>query len=172
MATKADFVITNAKVFTSNRENPRAEAVAIKGNRIVYVGTSEGAKNYTDKSTRVVDGQGRTVTPGFIDSHFHLLWGAISMGGAQLYDATDVEGVQNVLRSFAAENKTNEWVEGRGVKYNIISSRAELDAVTADRPIYINAYDGHTSWEYKSAGNRRDLKAGQGCTRQRRYRPR
>lgn len=146
MATKADFVITNAKVFTSNRENPRAEAVAIKGNRIVYVGTSEGAKNYTDKSTRVVDGQGRTVTPGFIDSHFHLLWGAISMGGAQLYDATDVEGVQNVLRSFAAENKTNEWVEGRGVKYNIISSRAELDAVTADRPIYINAYDGHTSW--------------------------
>jgi len=146
MPSKADIVITNAKVFTSDKKNLYAEAVAVKGNRIVFVGTSTDVKEYIGKSTRVIDGLGHTVTPGFIDSHFHLLWGSISMGGAQLYDATNIECVQNILRTFAIENKTNEWIEGRGVKYNIISSRTELDAVTTDKPIYVNAYDGHTSW--------------------------
>lgn len=75
MPTKADFVIENAKVFTSNEENPQAEAVAVKGNRIIFVGTNEEVKSHLDSSTQVIDGMGRTVTPGFIDSHFHLLWG-------------------------------------------------------------------------------------------------
>ncbi len=146
MSSKADFVITNAKIFTSNKENPSAEAVAVKGNRILFVGNSDGAKEFLGENTRVIDGKGRTLTPGFIDSHFHLLWGSISMGGAQLYESANIEEIHTVLKSFAAENKTSEWIEGRGVKYNIISSREELDAVSSDRPIYVNAYDGHTSW--------------------------
>ena len=146
MSSKADFVIMNAQVFTSDEKYPRAEAVAVKGNRIVFVGSSDGAKEFQDKTTRVVDGKGCTVISGLIDSHFHLLWGSISMGGAQLYKATNVEDVKEILRSFAKENKTSEWIDGRGVKYNIISSREELDGATSDRPIYINAYDGHTSW--------------------------
>lgn len=146
MPAKADIVINNARVFTSDGGNPKAQAVAVRGNRIVYVGTNEGVKEYIGPATRVVDGQSHTLTPGFIDSHFHLLWGSISMGGAQLYDVTDIKGIQEILRTFAAENKTNEWIEGRGVKYTTISSRAELDEVSKDRPIYVNAYDGHTSW--------------------------
>ncbi|MBN8658080.1 MAG: amidohydrolase [Anaerolineae bacterium] len=146
MSAKADIVIENAKVFTSNKEAPSAEAVAVKGNRIIYVGTNEGAKALKDANTRVIDGQGRTLTPGFIDSHFHLLWGAISMGGAQLYDAKDVNDVKTVLLEHAEKNKTAEWVEGRGVRYDVIANRHELDAIIADKPIYINAYDGHTSW--------------------------
>ena len=146
MPTTADFIIENAKIFTSDEGKPRAEALAVKGNRILFVGTNEEAKEYKDSATRVVDGQGRTVTPGFIDSHFHLLWGSISMGGAQLYDAKNLEDVKQVLQTFAAENRTSEWVDGRGVKYNIISTRQELDAMVSDRPVYINAYDGHTSW--------------------------
>ena len=146
MSSTADLVITNAKVFTSDKENPWAEAVAVKGNRILFVGTNEEAKKYIETSTRVIDAMGRTVTAGFIDSHFHLLWGSISMGGAQLYEATNIEDIQKVLKDFAAENKTSEWIEGRGVKYTMISSREELDEVSKDRPIYVNAYDGHTSW--------------------------
>jgi predicted amidohydrolase YtcJ len=146
MSSNADFVITNAKVFTSDEKNPQAESVAVKGNRIVFVGTNDEIKEFMSEGTRVIDGKGRTLTPGFIDSHFHLLWGAISMGGAQLYETTNVQEVQDTLRSFATENKTGTWIEGRGVRYNIISTREELDAVSLDRPIYINAYDGHTSW--------------------------
>lgn len=146
MSTKADVAIINARVFTSDPTNPWAEAVAIKGNRILYVGGDDGARDFIDSSTRVIDGAGRTLTAGFIDSHFHLLWGAISMGGAQLYDARNLDDVRQILQTFARENKTNPWVEGRGVKYDIITTRQELDAIIPDKPVYINAYDGHTSW--------------------------
>ena len=146
MPTIADFIIENANIFTSDEGKPRAEALAVKDNKIIFVGTNEEVKQFKDSSTRVIDGKGRTVTPGFIDSHFHLLWGAISMGGAQLYDAKNLDDVKQVLQAFAAENKTNEWIDGRGIKYDIISNRQELDAVVSDKPVYINAYDGHTSW--------------------------
>ncbi|MFN8413028.1 MAG: amidohydrolase [Anaerolineales bacterium] len=146
MASNADFVITNAKVFTSDSENPQAEAIAIKGNRIVYAGTNAGAKEYQGTATQVIDAQGKTVTPGFIDSHFHLLWGAISLGGAQLYEVKGLEDLEKVLKTFEAENKTNDWVEGRGVRYDVVSTRHELDKIISDKPVYLNAYDGHTSW--------------------------
>ena len=68
------------------------------------------------------------------------------MGGAQLYDAKDVNDVKTVLLEHAGKNKTAEWIEGRGVRYDVIANRHELDAIIADKPIYINAYDGHTSW--------------------------
>ncbi len=146
MPSKADFVITNAKVFTSDEGHPQAEAVAVKGNRITYVGTNVGANEFQDKSTRVIDAKGCTVTPGFIDSHFHLLWGSIWMGSAQLYEAKTMDDVKESLQAFAAQNKTNEWVDGRGIKYGIIPSRKELDEIVSGHPVYINAYDGHTSW--------------------------
>ena len=146
MSTKADLVIENAKVFTSNMAALHAQAVAVKGNRIIFTGTNEDVKQYIDSSTRVIDGQGRTLTPGFIDSHFHLLWGSIWAGSAQLYEVKNFDDLKQALQAFAAENKTAAWVDGRGIKYNIISGRAELDQIVSDRPVYINAYDGHTSW--------------------------
>jgi predicted amidohydrolase YtcJ len=146
MSKAADLIITNAKVFTSDISNPNAEAVAIKGNRIVFVGSNADAKNWRDKSTRVVDGKGCTLTPGFIDSHFHLLWGSIWMGSAQLQEVKNLDDLKQVLLDFANKNKTALWVTGRGIKYNIVSTRQELDAIIADRPIYVGAYDGHTGW--------------------------
>ncbi len=142
----ADVIITNAKVFTSDEANPFAEAVAIKGNRIVYVGTNEGAESFKIDSTRLIDAQGRTLTAGFIDTHVHLLWGSIWMGNAQLQEVKTKEDLKNILSDYASENRTNPWVLGRGIKYGIVSTRQELDAILADRPVYIGAYDGHTGW--------------------------
>jgi len=146
MIIKADIVIENAQVFTSNADMPHAEAVAVKGSRIVYVGSNKGAQALKGESTRVIDGQGHTLTAGFIDSHFHLLWGAIWAGSAQLYDAKDLNDVKTILTEFAAQNQTSEWVDGRGIKYGIVETRQQLDEIISDRPVYINAYDGHTSW--------------------------
>ncbi|MCB9145148.1 MAG: amidohydrolase [Anaerolineales bacterium] len=146
MSKQADLIIENAKIFTSHKENPSAEAVAVKGNRIVFVGTNDGVQKFKGENTRVIDGQGHTLTAGLIDSHFHLLWGAVWAGSAQLYDAQTPADVANALKTFAKENKTAEWVDGRGIKYGIIFTRQQLDEIIADRPIYINAYDGHTSW--------------------------
>ena len=82
----ADVIITNARVFTSDESNPHAEAVAVRGNRILYVGSNEGVHSLKNHSTRVIDGQGHTLTAGFIDAHVHLLSGSIWMGTAQLRD--------------------------------------------------------------------------------------
>jgi predicted amidohydrolase YtcJ len=93
-----------------------------------------------------MDGQGHTLTAGFIDTHVHLLSGAIWMGTAQLQEIRTKEDLKNVLLDFADENKTDPWVVGRGIKYNIVSTRQELDQIIADRPMYISSYDGHTGW--------------------------
>jgi len=146
MTQTADTIITNAKIFTSDESNPHAEAVAVKGNRIVYVGTSEGVKEFQDQSTRVIDGQGHTLTPGFIDTHVHLLWGSIWMGNAQLQEVRTKEDLKKVLLDFADSNQTDAWVVGRGIRYGIVSTRQELDEIIADRPVYIGAFDGHTGW--------------------------
>ena len=142
----ADVIFTNARVFTGDESNPQAQAVAVRGNRIVYVGSNEGAHSFRDPSTRLIDGQGHTLTAGFIDTHVHLLSGSIWMGTAQLRDVRTREDLKRVLLDFAANNRTDPWVIGRGIKYGIVSTRQELDEIFADRPLYIGAYDGHTAW--------------------------
>jgi predicted amidohydrolase YtcJ len=82
--THADILITNARVFTADTDHPRAEAVALRGNRIVFVGSNAEAESLRGPDTRVIDAAGRTVMPGFIDSHFHLLNGAKELRFAQL----------------------------------------------------------------------------------------
>lgn len=142
----ADFIIRNANVFTSDETNPTAETVAVKGNRIVYVGDNAGAEPFCGDSARVIDGQGRTLTPGFIDTHVHLFWGAIWMGNAQLQEVKTIDDLKQILLDFAEKNRTDPWVVGRGIRYGIVSTRQELDEIIADRPVYIGAYDGHTGW--------------------------
>ncbi len=146
MSHAADVIFTNAHVFTSDEANPRAEAVAVRGNRITYVGSRTGVSEWRGPGTREIDARGNTLLPGFIDSHFHLLWGCIWLGSAQLQEVKTKEDLKKVLLDFAGENKTTAWVDGRGIKYGIISTRQELDAIIADRPVYVGAYDGHTAW--------------------------
>ena len=146
MSQSADVIFLNARVFTSDESYPHAEAVAVKRNRIVHVGDNAGARTWRGETTRVIDGQGHTLAPGFIDSHVHLLWGSIWMGNAQLREVRNKEDLKRVLTEFAEQNKTNPWVIGRGIKYSIVSTRRELDEIMADRPVYIGAFDGHTGW--------------------------
>ena len=142
----ADFIIRNARVFTGDETHPWAEAVVVKGNRIVYVGADEGLASYRGGNSRVIDGRGGTLTPGFIDTHVHLLHGAMWMGTAQLQNVRTKAELGNILLPFADANQTSEWVVGRGIRYGIVSTRKELDEIVPDRPVYIGAFDGHTAW--------------------------
>jgi predicted amidohydrolase YtcJ len=146
MSHFADVIITNVKVFTADGSNPHAEAVAVRGDRIVYVGSKAEVDEWRGRGTRVLDGQGNTLLPGFIDSHFHLLWGSIELADAQLQGVRTSNDLRGVLQAFAADNKTSPWVVGNGIKYGIISTRQELDIILPDRPVFIEAYDGHTGW--------------------------
>jgi len=142
----ADTIITNASVFTSDESNPRADTVAVKGNRIVYVGKNASIHEFCDDKTRIIDGQNRTLTPGFIDTHVHLLSGATWMGYAELSSARTKDDVQKILREYAEHNPTNEWIIGWRSHYDVISTRQELDEIIADRPVYVRAADAHTAW--------------------------
>lgn len=146
MSTSADIIISNAHVFTSDPTRPRAEAVAVRGDRILFVGSNPEVQAWRSAGTREIDGQGKTLLAGFIDSHFHLLWGSIWLGNAQLREIKDRPKLEQVLLAYASENRTTPWVVGRGIQYNIVSTRQELDAILPDRPVYVGAYDGHTAW--------------------------
>lgn len=143
---EADILITNARVFTSVPEKPYAEAVAVKGNRIMYVGDNQEAEALRGQKTLWIDGRGATLTPGFIDSHFHLLSGAISLATAQLQGIRGPDELKSALQDYARANRTTPWVEGSGLKYNVVFNRQQLDEMIPDRPVYIEAYDGHTAW--------------------------
>ena len=68
------------------------------------------------------------------------------MGNAQLQEVRTKEDLKNILLEFADAKQNLPWVVGRGIRYNIVSTRQELDEIIADRPVYIGAFDGHTGW--------------------------
>ncbi len=151
MTQQADFLFENARVFTSDPENLWAEAVAVKGNRIVFVGHRKDAQLFRGPGTRLIDAGGATLMPGFIDSHFHMMYGALNLDGMQLEPATSYEELSEIVLSYAAGHPDDPWLPGTGLRYNLGPghtplNRHHLDELVSDRPIYINAFDGHTSW--------------------------
>ncbi len=151
MTQYAHYIFENAQVFTADSALPFAEAAAVRENRIVYVGSRAAAQSLKGPGTRLVDAGGGTLLPGFIDSHFHLLYGALNLDGMQLEPAASYEDLSQIVLSYAAAHPEAAWLPGTGLRYNLGPgytplNRFHLDALVADRPIYINAFDGHTSW--------------------------
>ncbi len=147
----AQYLIENARVFTADPSRASAEAVAVNGSRILFVGSRAEAQAYKGKTTRVIDAAGGTLMPGFIDSHFHIMYGALNLDGMQLEPAASYEDLARIILAYAAEHPSDPWLPGTGLRYNVGPeytplNRQHLDALVADRPIYINAFDGHTSW--------------------------
>src|SRR5687768_10091395 len=83
-AQDADVIIRNARIWTGDTLNPRSEAIAIRGERILYLGANAGADAHRGPRTRVIDGTGRMVTPGFIDDHTHFGQAGALLIGANL----------------------------------------------------------------------------------------
>ena len=147
----ADLVIKNGAIYTVDVENPEVEAVAIEGNQIVFAGSENGVLEFISEDTRIIDANGKTVMPGFIDSHFHLLWGSNALATAQLYDCDSLDALETVLRKWADNNRDSEWVLGNGMSYAVPSAdqplnRHHLDEIIADRPVLLVSFDVHTVW--------------------------
>ena len=162
MSPHADIMITHARCFTADPANPHAEAVAVRGNRIVFVGSDVDGAAWRGPGTRVIDAQGCTLMPGFVDSHFHLLLGSIGLGDAQLGEVRSYEALAEALRAFAGDYPRREWLVGYGLPYAILPggrmlTRRDLDAIIADRPLIVFAYDTHTAWANTEALRRASL---------------
>jgi len=165
MPNSADLLITNAAVYTVDETTPRAEAVAVRGNRIVFVGSAAEANEWRSAQTKVFDGAGCTLLPGLIDSHFHLQWGSLKLDDLQLWNAETMADVAALIRAYAAANPQRDWLIGAQLRYKVITpeqplTRQFLDSLVADRPLYLVAYDGHTAWANTEALRRAGILHG------------
>jgi len=146
----ADFVLEGTAIYTVDAVRRWAEAVAVRGEEIVYVGTSSGAARYVGPRTRVVNLAGKMVLPGFQDAHLHPLWAGIEQLHCVLYDLTSQEAYVRAVADYAASHPEEPWIRGAGWDMAVfpggIPNRRALDAVVSDRPVFLASKDGHTAW--------------------------
>lgn len=146
----ADRIFVNGRIWTGT-PGPRAPALAVRGNRIVAVGTEAAIRALAGPATQVEDLKGRFVAPGLNDAHLHLLY----VETVDLADAPDVPEIQRRITEYARANPQVSWVTGRGWFYGAFPGgmphKQLLDAVVPDRPALMTGYDGHTAWANSKA---------------------
>ena len=153
---KADLIFMNARVYTVDDANPHAEAVAMCGKDIVFVGDNAGAEAYRGTETRVIDGAGRTLMPGFNDSHYHLMFGSMGLGDVDVRGIKSLDGLKTAVSAYAAANPDLPWLMGQGMAYEVPSddeplTRHHLDAIEQERPLTLMAFDYHNVWANTAA---------------------
>ena len=146
-ATEADLVVINARVYTIDDAQPRAEAVAVKDGRFMAVGSTDDIRNLASARTQVIDAEQMTVTPGFIDTHCH------PSGVNELYEVNAnvraVKELQDALRKKAASTPPGYWVSAYmfdDTKLDVTLHRTHLDEAVPNHPVAVNHRGGHTSW--------------------------
>jgi predicted amidohydrolase YtcJ len=150
----ADLIITNARILTMDRARPRAEAVAITAGQISAVGSRAEIATLAGPDTQVIDAGGRSVLPGFVESHLHLGLGGAELGHLQLGGQHGMAAMTAAFRSFAALHPDRPLLMAQGADYGMLDhpvSRHDLDAIIADRPIAMTSHDHHTVWANTAA---------------------
>jgi predicted amidohydrolase YtcJ len=146
----ADIIITNAKIWTVDKVRPRAEALAIVGERIVAVGSAADMDSWHGPQTKVVDAQGRLLLPGFNDAHVHFVDGGDHLQQVQLKDAATPDNFAQRIAQRARKTPKGEWITGGDwdeQKWSPpeLPTRQLIDPVTPNTPVFVNRYDGHES---------------------------
>lgn len=148
---QADWLFQNGTIYTVNPAQPTAEAVAVRGNEIVYVGDADGAAPWRGPRTRVVDLTGQTLLPGFIDGHDHLASLGITKLGVNVGGLNGKDAVLGAIREWIATQPADAPLRGHGwatrSTFGQDHPRREwLDEVTGDRPMYVLNADMHETW--------------------------
>ena len=144
----ADIVFKNGNVYTANDNAPRAEAIAVKADRIVFVGTNAAAQEYVGPNTRVVDLHGNTVLPGFTDAHHHLSGVGQREMTLNLEGTTSLEDLLAKVKTRVDQARPGEWVTGRGWiethwQPPVFPTRWDLDKISPNNPLILGRADGH-----------------------------
>ncbi|MBD9529417.1 amidohydrolase [Paracoccus sp. PAR01] len=152
--TTADLILTNARVLTMDPDHPRAEAVAIAGERILAVGSAAEVAALAGPGTRIIDAGGRTVLPGFFEGHVHVGLGGADLTHLHIGHLHGAEAVGAAFRTFATANPDMPLLMAQEAHYTILdkpATRQDLDEMIADRPIAMMSPDLHTVWANTAA---------------------
>jgi predicted amidohydrolase YtcJ len=139
----ADLAIVHATILTLDPQSRVAEALAIRGGRIVAVGTTTAVRQAIGPATKVIDAEGRTVIPGLIDSHVHAIDVARAEAAAPYRELTSIEDIQNWVRETARHTPAGRWIWTprlfpTRLRERRFPTREELDAATTDRPVVVD----------------------------------
>ena len=151
----ADLVLTNGKIITLEEIAPTAEALAVAGDRIVAVGTAKKIKPFIGTSTRVIDLQGQTAIPGFIDSHAHFTGVGEARMILDLTRAKNWDEIVSIVAEAARNAKPGEWIRGRGWHQEKWDKTPEpnvdglpfhdaLSRMTSENPVLLEHASGHS----------------------------
>lgn len=148
----ADIYFENGVIYTVDENDSVAEALAIKGGEIIFVGSATDGQMYKDSATEVMDLDGQMMLPGFIDGHIH----PVSPGffDFSLVGITDVDGIMDTLEQHVRENPDKESYIGFGYMTSIFlgdelqkgPKKERLDEIVPDKPIFVISFDGHAVW--------------------------
>jgi hypothetical protein len=147
----AHLVLRGGRIHTLDPARPWAEAIALRDDRVAAVGSAGDVEEFIGRDTEVIDLESNLVLPGFNDGHIHFLEGALRLDQVKLGEARSLDEMRKMVKAYAAEHLDRPWIQGMGWIYSYIDggrlpTRQDLDVVVADRPVYLEAYDGHTAW--------------------------
>jgi predicted amidohydrolase YtcJ len=144
-----DLIVHNAKVYAADDLGSMAEAVAIRGNKILRVGSEREVMRHRRPQTTVIDAKGAAVLPGFDDAHASLVAAGLALDAVQLGDAATLDEIRDRVEAWASARPDAPWITGAGWSYEILAdlpTRAHLDAAVTDRPVRLVSIDGDSAW--------------------------
>jgi predicted amidohydrolase YtcJ len=146
-----DLMLLNGKVYTMNPKQPKASAVAVGDSKIIAVGKTSDVENLGKRNFKVINLQGKTVVPGFVDCHTHFLSFALSLGQVNLDQIRSFDQVLSEIKTFAKRLRPKEWLLGRGWDKNILKkggtfNKEVLDKICQKNPVALRSKDHHLLW--------------------------
>jgi predicted amidohydrolase YtcJ len=144
----ADLVLINGNIITLNPSQPVAQAVAINDGKMVAVGTNIEIKQWISKTTKIVNLSGKTLVPGFTDTHAHMAEFGFSLSRIDLRDVTSIKSMQKLLQKKVQKTPQGKWVLGRGwdqecFREKRYPTRWDLDKVSPNNPVALTRICGH-----------------------------
>lgn len=146
----ATLIFTNGKIWTGESDTTFVEAIAVKGNQIMAIGTNAEILELLGPETQVIELGGKLVTAGFNDAHIHFLSGSMGLSLVELSSTESYEEMIQKTLDYIQNNPEKEWITGRGWQYTFFDSglpdHTTMKALDIDKPIFIRAYDGHSAY--------------------------
>jgi predicted amidohydrolase YtcJ len=146
-----DLMLLNGRIYTMNPREPKASAVAVRDSKIIAVGKTSDVENLGKRNFKVINLQGKTVVPGFIDCHTHFFSFALSLNQVNLDLVSSFDQVLSQIKNFAKNLRPKEWLLGRGWDKNILKKggtfkKEVLDKICPNNPVALRSKDHHLLW--------------------------